>query len=202
MSERPWTDLIQAWFGETLQEPDAIPGRMPWWFGPDAERDADLARRFSPHLEDCASGRNYRWLEQPEGRLATIIALDQLPRNLFRGEARAFAHDAQSAALCLAATQTGEDLELLPIQRAFLYMPLQHAEDLAAQEAGVTLYRKLADDTPDMPFFREGFLAYAEQHRDIVAQFGRFPHRNQTLSRRNTPEEEAYLAAGAPRFGQ
>ena len=198
----PWSDLIDAWFGETLEDPAAIPDRMPWWFGPDPERDTQLAKGFSDLLEGCAEGRNYRWLEHPEGRLAIIIALDQLPRNLFRGEARAFAHDTHTAALCLAAAATGEDKKLSPIQRAFLYMPLQHAEDLAAQEAGVALYQKLAEETPELPYFREGFLPFAEQHRDIIKQFGRFPHRNLTLSRTSTAEEESYLAAGAPSFGQ
>ena len=199
---RPWSDLVDTWFGETLNDPAAIPDRMPWWFGPNAERDTQLAKQFFSLFERCAEGRNYRWLEQPQGRLAIIIALDQLPRNLFRGEARAFAHDAHTAALCLAAASTGEDMKLSPIQRAFLYMPLQHAEDLAAQAAGVALYRKLAEETPELPYFREGFLPFAEQHRDIIAQFSRFPHRNKILGRTDTPEEMAYLAAGAPSFGQ
>ena len=197
-----WSDLIDAWFGETLDNPTAIQGRMGWWFGPDPERNTELAEQFFSLLEECSEGLNYSWLEHPEGRLAMVITLDQLPRNLYRGQAKAFSHDPYTAALCLAAAATGEDLKLEPVQRAFLYMPLQHFEDLAAQEAGVALYRKLADDTPGQPFFKEGFLPYAEQHRDIIRQFGRFPHRNQTLGRNSTPEEEAYLAAGAPSFGQ
>ena len=202
MSEHPWTDLIRTWFGDTLHDPGAIPGRMPWWFGPDADRDADLAKRFTELVNTCAAGQHYRWLEHPEGRLATVIGLDQLPRNLYRGEARAFSHDPHTASLCLAAAATGEDRKLLPIQRAFLYMPLQHAEDLAAQDAGVDLYRNLAEETPEFPIFRDGFLPYAVQHRDIIAQFGRFPHRNAVLGRQNTPQEKAYLDGGAPTFGQ
>jgi len=202
MERHPWSKLIDTWFGETLDDTGAIPARMAWWFGPDPKRDTMLGEQFSPLLDDCAAGLNFRWIDHPEGRLAMIITLDQLPRNLFRGQARAFAHDAYTAALCLAAAASGEDRKLTPIQRAFLYMPLQHFEDLAAQQAGVELYQGLANDTPDLPFFREGFLPYAEQHRDIIARFGRFPHRNQTLERVDTPEESAYLAAGAPRFGQ
>ena len=202
MAQHPWSELIATWFGEALDDPASIKDRMAWWFGSDPKRDDELRESFSSLLADCAAGQNYRWQEHPEGRLAMVIALDQLPRNLFRGSPEAFAHDASTAALCLAAAATGEDLKLLPIQRAFLYMPLQHFEDLAAQEAGVALYRKLAEDTPNQAHFREGFLPFAIQHRDIVAQFGRFPHRNETLGRTSTPEEEAYLAAGAPRFGQ
>lgn len=141
---RPWNDLIEAWFAETLQDSGAIAGRMGWWFGPNKERDRDLAKRFGSLLQECAAGVHYDWLEIPEGRLAIVIALDQLPRNLFRGSAQAFTHDPYTAALCMAAALTGQDRDLHPVQRAFLYMPLQHFEDLAGQEAGVALYQQLA----------------------------------------------------------
>ena len=89
-----------------------------------------------------------------------------------------------------------------PVQRAFLYMPLQHFEDLQAQEAGVALYKALADEHPETPYFREGFLPFAKLHRDIISRFGRFPHRNRVLQREDTPEEADYLASNAPTFGQ
>ena len=143
MAAHPWSELIETWFGETLDDPGLIPQRMGWWFSADKERDAKLAEHFSELVEQCAQGRLYRWLEHPEGRLALVLALDQLPRNLFRGTPRAFANDPYPAALCLAAADTGQDLELKPIQRAFLYMPLQHFEDLQAQEAGITLYQRV-----------------------------------------------------------
>lgn len=202
MARQPWSELLDAWFDGADTDPAAVPARMAWWFGPDAERDAWLSRRFEGLVSDCASGRNYRWLEQPEGRLALVIALDQLPRNLFRGTARAFENDPYTAALSLAAAATGADRALAPVQRAFLYMPLQHIEDPAGQEAGVTLYERLAEDTPDWPIFRDGFLPYAKQHRDIIDRFGRFPHRNRVLGRSDTAEEAEYLAGDAPRFGQ
>jgi uncharacterized protein (DUF924 family) len=175
---------------------------MQWWFAKDDSRDELLGQLFGHLVESCASGRNFHWLDDPEGRLGLILALDQLPRNLFRGTAQAFAYDSQTTAWCLAAAHAGQDRALSPVQRAFLYMPLQHAEDLAAQEAGVRLYQDLAQENPRWPVFRNGFAAYAEQHRDIVARFGRFPHRNAVLERESTPEEAAYLAAGAPSFGQ
>lgn len=202
MNAKPWSALLSTWFGETLDDPGAVPGRMAWWFSPDEERDARLGEKFGTLVEECATGEHYDWLEYSEGRLAVIIALDQLPRNLFRGTPRAFACDALTAALCMAAVLTGQDRELLPVQRAFLYMPLQHFEDLAGQEAGVALYEQLADDTTEWPQFRQGFLPFARQHRDIIARFGRFPHRNQTLGRENTPDEDEYLSSGAPSFGQ
>lgn len=202
MPDHPWSELVKAWFGEALEDNAAIQSRMKWWFAADKERDADLAGQFGDLVEQCAKGRMYRWPEHPEGRLALILALDQLPRNLFRGTPRAFAYDSYTAALCLAAAHTGQDRELKPVLRTFLYMPLQHFEDLQAQNAGVALFQRLADEYPQDPVFGEGFLPFARQHRDIIARFGRFPHRNKILARENTAEETEYLTADAPTFGQ
>jgi uncharacterized protein (DUF924 family) len=202
MAHWPWTELIEEWFAETLDSPAAIPDRQDWWFKANPERDEVLARKYGGLVEDCAAGQFYRWLDKPEGRLALIIALDQLPRNLFRGSPRAFAYDAYTAALSLAAVHTGQDQYLKPIQRVFLYMPLQHFEDLQAQETSVMLFERLAHDNPDWPVFAQEFLPFARVHRDLIARFGRFPHRNQVLGRENTDEEEHYLAGDAPSFGQ
>jgi uncharacterized protein (DUF924 family) len=97
---------------------------------------------------------------------------------------------------------TGQDQLLKPIQRVFLYMPLQHFEDLQAQETGVQLFERLARENREWPVFAEEFLAYARVHRDIIGRFGRFPHRNRILGREDTPEETDYLSGQAPRFGQ
>ena len=202
MAHWPWTELISDWFADTLDSPLAIPTRQDFWFKADAERDTALYEKYSRLVEECAAGHLYRWLDKPEGRLALVIALDQLPRNLFRGTPRAFAYDARTAAWCLAAVHTGQDQLLKPVQRAFLYMPLQHFEDLQAQEVGVQLFERLARQNEEWPVFDREFLAYARVHRDIIARFGRFPHRNAVLGRENTPEEEEYLGGNAPRFGQ
>jgi uncharacterized protein (DUF924 family) len=202
MSSQPWAQMISDWFGETLDDPAAISNRMNWWFAADPKRDRELGTRYRNLVEECANGRHYHWLDQPEGRLAMIIALDQLPRNLFRGTWRAFAHDPYTSALCLAAAQTGQDRKLPPIQRAFLYMPLQHMEDIQAQEAGVELYDRLGAENPEWPVFADGFAPFARQHRDIIARFGRFPHRNALLGRVSTEEEAEYLSADTPSFGQ
>ena len=202
MAHWPWTGLISEWFGAALDSPSAIPDRLGWWFKADAERDARLLDRYGQLVEQCAHGALYHWLDQPQGRLALILALDQLPRSLFRGTPRAFAYDASTAAWCLAAVHTGQDRLLRPIERAFLYMPLQHFEDLQAQETGVQLYGRLARENAEWPVFTDEFLAFARVHRDIIARFGRFPHRNRTLGRTSTPEEREYLEGGAPSFGQ
>jgi uncharacterized protein (DUF924 family) len=202
MSNPSRSELISHWFAQTLDDPATITGRMSLWFSADEERDRIMADRFGGLVEECAAGHHYHWLDEPEGRLAMIIALDQLPRNLFRGSPRAFSNDSYTAALCLAAVHTGQDRALRPVQRVFLYMPLQHFEDLQAQEAGVQLYEKLAEENPEWPVFANGFAAYARQHRDIIARFGRFPHRNKILNRNSTAEEAEYLAGDAPMFGQ
>jgi len=202
MAHWPWSELVEDWFGETLRTPLAIPERQNWWFSADGERDSQLAAKYGKLVEQCAAGRMYHWLDQPEGRLALIIALDQLPRNLFRGSPRAFAYDSYTAALCLAAVHTGQDRLLKPIQRVFLYMPLQHFEDLQGQETAIALYKRLAHENSEWPVFKNEFLPFARVHRDIIARFGRFPHRNEVLRRKNTPEEEDYLAGDAPSFGQ
>ena len=202
MAHWPWTELIADWFGETLESPLAIAARCDFWFAADPTRDTALAEKYGRLVDQCASGHLYRWLDQPEGRLALVIALDQLPRNLFRGTPRAFAYDAQTAAWCLAAVHTGQDQMLKPIQRVFLYMPLQHCEDLQAQETGVQLFERLARENTEWPVFSSEFLAFAKIHRDIIARFGRFPHRNHVLGRESTADEARYLAGGAPTFGQ
>jgi len=202
MADQPWSELLDTWFGPSLTDSSSIPNRMGWWFSAGDERDQALKDQFSDLVECCAQGRNYRWLDKPEGRLGLVLALDQLPRNLFRGTPRAFEYDSYTTALCLAAVQTGEDRKLSPIQRVFLYMPLQHFEDLQAQNAGVGLYQQLVAENHYGTDFGEGFLSFARLHRDIIARFGRFPHRNRVLSRESTPEEIEYLAGDAPTFGQ
>jgi uncharacterized protein (DUF924 family) len=202
MSSPSRSELISHWFAQTLDDPATIKGRMGWWFSADEERDRIMADHFGGLVGECATGLLYHWLDNPEGRLAMIIALDQLPRNLFRGTPRAFSYDSYTAALCLAAAHTGQDMALKPIQRAFFYMPLQHFEDLQAQEAGVQLYELLAEENPEWPVFAEGFTAFARLHRDIISRFGRFPHRNKVLNRESTAEEAEYLAGDAPTFGQ
>lgn len=202
MAHWPWSELLDDWFGETRESPPAIADRQAWWFKADAGRDEMLANKYGALVERAARGDLHRWLDNAEGRLALVIALDQLTRNLFRGSPRAFEHDALAVAWCLAAVHTGVHLSLKPVERAFLYMPLQHAEDLQAQEAGVQLYGRLAHENAEWPVFEREFLAFARVHRDIVARFGRFPHRNRILGREDTPEEAEYLAGGAPRFGQ
>jgi uncharacterized protein (DUF924 family) len=130
------------------------------------------------------------------------VLLDQFRRNIYRGSAKAFEKDRAALKLCVEGAMQKKDRGLTPIQRAFFYMPLQHAESQKVQAKSVELYGKLAETVS--PTFMETFLTiaqFAELHRDIIDQYGRFPHRNSLLGRENTPEEDEYLAGDAPDFG-
>ncbi len=143
------------------------------------------------------------WKQTARGRLALIILLDQFSRNVYRGTAAAFAQDEAALALCTEGIELGQDRELEPCERTFFYMPLEHAEDAEAQALCVRKFREVAADAPAP--WRDIFernVDYANQHKEIVDRFGRFPHRNAVLGRASTPDEDAYLADDAPRFGQ
>lgn len=194
--------LLEEWFGETRRDPALVAERNAFWFGPDRDRDARLRERYGDRVAEALAGGLTHWQDDPSSRLALILLLDQLPRNIHRGTPRAFAGDHRAAALALAGIGTGMERSLCPVEQAFFYMPLQHAEDLAAQRLCVQQFRGLADRNPEHPEVFGRFLAFAEEHRDIIERFGRFPHRNAILGRAPTTEERAYLEDGAPRFGQ
>ncbi|RIL06280.1 MAG: DUF924 domain-containing protein [Proteobacteria bacterium] len=195
--------LLHFWFGRVPPTPESVAARATFWFEPTPEEDADLARRFGALHAEAHAGELDAWQDEPRGALALVLLLDQLPRNLFRGSARAFASDARALAVARAALARGDDAELVPIETAFLLLPLEHAESMEAQEESVRRVEALAHGAP--PAWREmleGWADYARQHRDIVARFGRFPHRNRALGRASTAEESAFLSAGGPSFGQ
>lgn len=191
------------WFGETLSDSSRIGARIDFWFRPTAAQDAEMRSLWGDAVEDAFAGRLDRMGEYASGRLALILLLDQFPRNIYRGEARAFARDGRARYFMRDGMSRLMDLELSPIERSFFYMPLQHSEFLEDQESSVARYEQLLTEveTALRPRF-EKFLDYAKAHRDVVARFGRFPHRNAMLGRLDTPEEAEFLAAGGPTFGQ
>jgi uncharacterized protein (DUF924 family) len=156
------------------------------WFTKDAAFDAEIKQRFLPTYEAAAAGKLRDWENTAEGALALLIVLDQFPRNMFRGDKRAFATDPLARAVTAGALIKGYDAEAGDL-RAFFYLPFEHSEDLADQERGVALYKAAGDD--------EG-LKWGEIHADIIRRFGRFPHRNAVLGRRTTPEEQKFLDDG------
>lgn len=195
--------ILAFWFQEKGLSAPQIDRRMDVWFGEDAVFDLECKKDFANDVELASVGNLNHWAHQPRGRLALILLLDQFRRNIFRNTAAAFEKDKAALKLCVEGAMEKKDRGLKPIERAFFYMPLQHAESRKVQAKSVELFTRLAAAVS--PTYRETFETmahFAELHRDIVEQFGRFPHRNKLLNRKNTPEEEAYLAGDSPDFGQ
>jgi uncharacterized protein (DUF924 family) len=157
------------------------------WFEKDDVVDADVRAKFLPLYEAAAAGKLAAWEEGPEGAFALLLALDQFPRNMFRGGAKAFATDPLARAVASRAIARGFDMSFANPERRFFYLPFMHSEALSDQKRCADLCRR-ADDP-------EG-VRYAEIHADIIRRFGRFPHRNAALVRATTPEERAFLDEG------
>ena len=165
--------------------------------------DHEIEENFADDVEAACEGKLNHWATESRGRLALIILIDQFRRNIFRGSADAFAMDKLALKLCVEGAMEKADKGLTAIERVFFYMPLQHVESKKVQAKSVELYSRLAEAVSATE--RETFLTvlqFAELHRDIVDQFGRFPHRNQCLGRENTAEEQEYLVGDSPDFGQ
>jgi uncharacterized protein (DUF924 family) len=185
--------VLRFWFEEIAP--------AQWWRA-DPEFDALVRARFGPLHASAVAAELHPWRRTPEGRLAEVIVLDQFTRNIHRGRARAFAGDGLAQQLVQESRSLGHDLQLPTVGRVFFYMPLMHAEDRALQADCVACFTALRASAP--PELREtlaGNLHFANEHRDIVERFGRFPHRNAALGRTSTPEEAAFLEHG-PRYGQ
>jgi len=200
MADQP-ENVLAFWFGPPGSAA-AIAGRQrTLWFGKSPANDQAVVERFAATLTAAAAGLLDHWARTPRGRLALVIVLDQFPHHIHRDRPQAFATDAQALVLSLAALAAGEDRQLAPIERVFLYLPLEHAESLDLQERSVLLYEQLAQEAPDdeRALF-DGFLDYARRHRDVVARFGRFPHRNAILGRPSTPDEIEFLKQPGSRF--
>lgn len=168
-------DVLSYWFDELAP--------AQWW-KVDADVDAMCAARFGDLHAALSEDVSLAWLATPETALAAVIVLDQFSRNIHRGTARAFAQDEKARALAEAAIDKGHDRALSPERRHFLYMPFMHAESIVDQRRSVELFATLGQD----------LRKHAEEHKAVFDRFGRFPKRNAALGRRNTPEEEAYLA--------
>ena len=176
------SDILGYWFSE---------GAKTRWFEPDAAFDAELKQRFEPALKKAKSGASANWSENPAGALALVVLLDQIARNLYRNTPEAFAADPLALDIAKRAVARGFDEGLSTDERSILYMPFMHSECLEDQESGVGLFAALGLDDP---------LDYMRRHRDIIARFGRFPHRNAILGRPSTPEELAFLQQPGSHF--
>ena len=160
------------------------------WFSRDVAFDARCRADLLDAHHAAARRELEPWMDTPEGALALAILLDQIPRNVFRDSAHAFATDPLARHYAARAIARGDDRRVDPQLRVFFYMPFEHSESMADQERSVNLTATLEGEAGEV------YLGYARRHRDVIAQFGRFPHRNRTLGRDSTPEEQAWLDAG------
>ncbi len=198
----PPDDVLTFWFGDALTSDWPAQDRSDLWFGGGAALDATITQRFGPLVDRALDGGLRHWESPMPARLALVIVLDQLARNVHRGQARAFDGDGRAQRLVLQSLALAQDTELPRMGRLFFYMPLMHAESVALQYECVARLEALAHGSPpEVLEHLQGNLRSARQHRDIVEQFGGFPHRNAALGRTSTPAEAAFLQDG-PRFGQ
>jgi uncharacterized protein (DUF924 family) len=198
----------EFWFGGLPMTREALEERMKIWFGEEESReraqawDATIRNEFGARVEAALRGELASWADGPRRRLSLIILLDQFPRNIYRGRARAYTGDEQALALALSGMQSGADAALDPVERMFFYMPLEHSESADVQDESVAAYRRLLGEASEpLRGAFESALKYAELHASIIRRFGRFPHRNRVLRRTSTAEETDYLLE-ADEFGQ
>lgn len=192
------------WFGATADADDEaaiIARQSALWWKKQPEVDGEIRRRFAPLVGRTAVGELDDWLASPRGRLALILLSDQFPRNIWRGQAAAFAFDVLALRWAKQTVARGLDRDARPIERVFLYLPLEHSEDLADQREAVRLFDALTDEVApkQRPAFAD-YLDYARRHLEIIERFGRFPHRNAALGRETSPEEAEFLRQPGSRF--
>jgi uncharacterized protein (DUF924 family) len=192
------------WFGKLPMTAQTLDQRLKLWFpaheSPDVQqnRDKSIRARFGGLVERAVRGELASWADSPRRCLSLLILLDQFPRNIYRGTARAFAGDDQAVAIALSGMESAADGALDVVERIFFYMPLQHCEAREVQEESVAGYRRLLTEAPqELRGAFEEALKAAENHRSIIERFGRFPHRNRALERVSTREEEAWLSTGS-----
>ncbi len=179
-------NILEFWFGNKNQRDYGKPKQF--WFTKDAKIDETIKQQFITDYEVAKQGILDSWKNSPRSCLALILLLDQVPRNIFRGQPQMYATDEQALNLAKFAVENELDQQLLPVEQWFIYLPFEHSENLDHQCQAVALFRKLSDH-PDSAIT----IDYAIRHFEVIRQFGRFPHRNQILGRETTPEEAEFL---------
>lgn len=188
--------ILNFWFGDPTDPSSEYGQPRRIWFKKNPDFDAAIRQQFYADYERAAAGQLDAWKQQPQSCLALILLLDQFPRNMFRGTARSFATDPQALAVAQHAIAQGHDQSLMPVARQFVYLPFEHSEDLHHQGQAVAYFEALVQQAPEL----HSALDYAYRHRDVIARFGRFPHRNEILGRETTPAEAEFLAQPGARF--
>ena len=197
----PWQPLLEWWFGSAETSSGIVADKGRLWFGKRDSQDLEARERFGGLVEQALAGELAEWTQCPEGWLALVILLDQLPRMIFRDTPRAFSGDARAQALVAQGVAADFDRRLSAIQRVFVYLVFEHSEHLAVQNEAVSRFAALLaqQSATDRGIFAD-YLDYAERHRKVIARFGRFPHRNALLGRESTAEEVAFLREPGSRF--
>ncbi|KAA3649653.1 MAG: DUF924 domain-containing protein [Proteobacteria bacterium] len=186
--------VLDFWFGAPDSTDYGSHRRL--WFEKRADTDAAIARRFGSLIDTALAGGLTDWDSTERGTLARILLLDQFTRNVFRNTPRAFAGDPLALDAARALVGQGRDAQLIPVERVFAYLPFEHAEDATEQARAVALFKTLHDAHPGF----DTTYDYALRHQAVIAQFGRFPHRNAILGRPSTPAEKAFLATPGSGF--
>ena len=194
--------ILKFWFGELDAEGLAAEEKQKQWFTKDDAFDKRIRNQFGSLMELAPMGAYDRWSLTSEGKVGLIVLLDQFSRNLYRGKARAFYCDEKAQVLTLKAIDAGEHVSLPLSYAYFALIPLMHAENLDRQNLGVKLFQELGERARSGrgKAMMKGAIDYMILHRDIIARFGRFPHRNEALGRESTPAEIEFLANGGPTF--
>lgn len=192
------SQVLEYWLGAELPTTESALSRKHLWFTKSEATDEEIRHRFGAVLQEALAGKlDGEAMEQPLGMLAVLIVLDQFTRNAYRGTPKSFAGDAKVRQLALKAIALGWDgaVAIPPVARIFVYLPLEHAEDMGMQHSSVVAFEQLLQEsTPAQRAFFEGTLDYAHKHLDVIEQFGRFPHRNLILGRESTEAEKVYLS--------
>ena len=193
--------VLSYWFPEGIDEadPQTLRHQMERWMGGSPEVDREITERFGEVLEQARRGELDRWAETTRGMLALIVVLDQFSRHVYRGSPLSYAQDEKALRLAVEGIDLGMERELTDMERMFFWLPLGHSEDLTLHERGVShLEEEVADAPEHLRGWREHNLYQAKAARDVIARFGRHPHRNELLDRGSTPQELEYLRTETP----
>jgi uncharacterized protein (DUF924 family) len=186
-------DVLDFWFGAPGTE--QFGRARDFWFTKSAATDGLIRDRFGPAVEAALRGELRRWADgDARGALALVLLLDQFTRNIHRDSARAFAGDDAALAVARRLVADGRHLQLSPVERWFAYLPYEHSERLEDQRESLRLFGRLAQEGLGEP------LVWAQKHHDVIARFGRYPHRNELLGRESTAEEIDFLRQPGARF--
>lgn len=187
-------EVLSFWFGELDSQGSASPETAETWRQKDPGFDQEIRERFEALYEDIVAAKKEDWLETSKGLVAYVVVIDQLSRNMYRGRAKMYASDEQVLRVAIEAIEEGRDLQAVFAHRNFLYMPFMHSEALAMQERCVALYTAWHEELEGAQKADVAKrIGFAIRHRDVVARFGRFPHRNEILGRVSTAEEVEFL---------